>query len=53
LLLQRNFWLQQQKKIFIVPNFVAVAKPFFSVLGFCGLLDPKQTKLKAFLAEKG
>jgi len=30
-LLQQNFWLQQQKKIFVVPNFVAVTKPFFSV----------------------
>jgi len=31
---QQNFWLQQQKKIFVVPNFVAVTKPFF----FRGLL---------------
>jgi len=31
-LLQQNFWLQQQKKIFVVPNFVAVTKPFFSVM---------------------
>jgi len=29
-LLQQNFWLKQQKKIFVVPNFVAVTKPFFS-----------------------
>jgi len=28
-LLQQNFWLPQQKKLFAVPNFVAVAKPFF------------------------
>jgi len=31
-LLQRNFWLQQQKKkIFVVPNFVAIKKTIFSV----------------------
>jgi len=30
-LLQQNFWLQLQKKIFVVPNLVAVTKPFFSV----------------------
>jgi len=30
LLLWQNIWLQQQKKnIFVVPNFVAVTKPFF------------------------
>jgi len=26
---QQNFWLQQQKKIFVVPNFVAVKKNIF------------------------
>jgi len=31
LLLRQNFWLQQQKKIFVVPNFVAVTKTFFPV----------------------
>jgi len=30
-LLQQNFWLQQQKILFVVPNFVAAPKPFFSV----------------------
>jgi len=30
-LLQQSFWFQQQKKLFVVPNFVAVTKPFFSV----------------------
>jgi len=30
-LLQHNFWLKQQKNSFLVPNFVAVTKPFFSV----------------------
>jgi len=29
-LLRQNFWLQQQKKLFVGPNFVAVTKPFFS-----------------------
>jgi len=29
-LLQQNFWLQQQKfYLLVVPNFVAVTKPFF------------------------
>ena len=28
-MLQQNFWLQQKKKLFVVPNFVAVTKPFF------------------------
>jgi len=31
--LQQNFLLQHRKKIFGVPNFVAVTKPFFSVQG--------------------
>jgi len=30
-LLQQHIWLQQQKKLFVVPNFVAVTKPFFPV----------------------
>jgi len=30
-LLQQNFWLQLQKKIFVIPNFVAVTKPFSRV----------------------
>jgi len=30
-LLQQNIWLQQQKSLFVVPNFVAVTKPFFRV----------------------
>ena len=33
-LLRQNFWLQQQKNSFVVPNFVAVTKPFFSVGDF-------------------
>jgi len=32
-LLQQNFWLKQQKNSFVVPSFVAVIKPFFSVHG--------------------
>jgi len=28
---QQNFWLQQQKKIFVASNFVVVTKPYFSV----------------------
>jgi len=31
-LLEQNCWLKQQKKSFIVPNFVAVTKAFFSVM---------------------
>jgi len=29
----KNFGRSNQKKIFVVPNFVAVTKPFFSVQG--------------------
>jgi len=32
-LLQQNFLVAATKNLFVVPNFVAVTKPFFSELG--------------------
>jgi len=41
-LLQQNFWLQQQKKIFVVPNFVAVTKTIF----FCAWATKGETQVQ-------